>query len=194
MEKDTLITLLTRFKNATDWTTDLLGRSISWMTVVMVIMVLIVVFTRYFLQVGSIALQESVTYLHAVVFLLGISYTLKQDGHVRVDIFYRKFSSRRKALINFFGGIFFLMPVSGLILYSSWDYVWASWAIGETSAENNGLPFVYLLKTLMILMPITLILQGIAEVVQSLLIIIEKPDLPKAEGMEAVLDKNGGTQ
>ena len=194
MEKDTLITLLTRFKNATDWTTDLLGRSISWMTVVMVVMVLIVVFTRYFLQVGSIALQESVTYLHAIVFLLGISYTLKQDGHVRVDIFYRKFSSRRKALINFFGGIFFLMPVSGLILYSSWDYVWASWAIGETSAENNGLPFVYLLKTLMILMPITLILQGIAEVVQSLLIIIEKPDLPKAEGMEAVLDKNGGTQ
>ena len=194
MEKDTLITLLTRFKNATDWTTDLLGRSISWMTVVMVIMVLIVVFTRYFLQVGSIALQESVTYFHAVVFLLGISYTLKQDGHVRVDIFYRKFSSRRKALINFFGGIFFLMPVSGLILYSSWDYVWASWAIGETSAENNGLPFVYLLKTLMILMPITLILQGIAEVVQSLLIIIEKPDLPKTEGMEAVLDKNGGTQ
>ena len=194
MEKDTLITLLTRFKNATDRTTDLLGRSISWITVVMVIMVLIVVFTRYFLQVGSIALQESVTYLHAVVFLLGISYTRKQDGHVRVDIFYRKFSSRRKALINFFGGIFFLMPVSGLILYSSWDYVWASWAIGETSAENNGLPFVYLLKTLMILMPITLILQGIAEVVQSLLIIIEKPDLPKTEGMEAVLDKNGGTQ
>ena len=193
MEKDTLIALPTRFKNATDWTTDLLGRSISWMTVVMVIMVLIVVFTRYFLQVGSIALQESVTYLHAIVFLLGISYTLKQDGHVRVDIFYRKFSSRRKALINFFGGIFFLMPVSGLILYSSWDYVWASWAIGETSAENNGLPFVYLLKTLMILMPITLILQGIAEVVQSLLIIIEKPDLPKTECMEAVLDKNGRT-
>jgi TRAP-type mannitol/chloroaromatic compound transport system permease small subunit len=193
VEKDTLIALLTRFKNATDWITDLLGRSISWMTVVMVIMVLIVVFTRYFLQVGSIALQESVTYLHAIVFLLGISYTLQQDGHVRVDIFYRKFSSRRKALINFFGGIFFLMPVSGLILYSSWDYVWASWAIGETSAENNGLPFVYLLKTLMIFMPITLILQGIAEVVQSLLIIIEKPDLPKTEDMEAVLDKNGRT-
>jgi TRAP-type mannitol/chloroaromatic compound transport system permease small subunit len=193
VEKDTLITFLTRFKNVTDWTTDLLGRSISWITVVMVIMVLIVVFTRYFLQVGSIALQESVTYLHAIVFLLGISYTLQQDGHVRVDIFYRKFSSRRKALINFFGGIFFLMPVSGLILYSSWDYVWASWAIGETSAENNGLPFVYLLKTLMIFMPITLILQGIAEVVQSLLIIIEKPDLPKTEDMEAVLDKNGRT-
>jgi TRAP-type mannitol/chloroaromatic compound transport system permease small subunit len=193
VEKDTLIALLTRFKNATDWITDLLGRSISWMTVVMVIMVLIVVFTRYFLQVGSIALQESVPYLHAIVFLLGISYTLQQDGHVRVDIFYRKFSSRRKALINFFGGIFFLMPVSGLILYSSWDYVWTSWAIGETSAENNGLPFVYLLKTLMIFMPITLILQGIAEVVQSLLIIIEKPDLPKTEDMEAVLDKNGRT-
>jgi TRAP-type mannitol/chloroaromatic compound transport system permease small subunit len=188
--ENTLIALLTHCINFIDRTTDLLGRSISWMTVVMVIMVLIVVFTRYFLQVGSIALQESITYLHAIVFLLGISYTLKQDGHVRVDIFYRKFSPRRKALVNFFGGIFFLIPVSGLIFYSSWDYVWASWAIGETSAENNGLPFVYLLKTLMILMPLTLILQGIAEIFKSLFISIEHSDSLKIHDIEVVSETN----
>jgi len=151
-----------------------IGRAVSWLTVVMVVTVLLVVVTRYFLQIGSIALQESVTYLHATVFLLGIAYTLKQGGHVRVDIFYRQFSSRRKALVDFCGGLFFLIPVSVLIFYSSWDYVIASWAIGETSAENNGLPFIYLLKTLMILMPATLLLQGISEILKSLLILINQ--------------------
>ena len=152
-----------------------IGRAVSWLTVVMVVTVLLVVVTRYFLQIGSIALQESVTYLHATVFLLGIAYTLKQGGHVRVDIFYRQFSSRRKALVDFCGGLFFLIPVSVLIFYSSWDYVMASWAIGETSAENNGLPFIYLLKTLMILMPGTLLLQGISEILRSLLVLINQP-------------------
>ena len=156
--------------------TDFLGRAVSWLTFVMVATVLLVVVTRYFLQVGSIALQESVTYLHATVFLLGIAYTLKQGGHVRVDIFYRQFSSRQKALVDFCGGVFFLIPVSVLIFYSSWDYVIASWAIGETSAENNGLPFIYLLKTLMILMPATLLLQGISEILKSLLILINQPN------------------
>jgi TRAP-type mannitol/chloroaromatic compound transport system permease small subunit len=167
--------LTIRLINQIDAITDFVGRTVSWLTLLMVATVLIVVVTRYFVQIGSIALQESVTYLHATVFLLGIACTLKQGGHVRVDIFYRRFSSRRKALVDFCGGLFFLIPVSILIFYSSWDYVLASWAIGETSAENNGLPFVYLLKTLMILMPATLLLQGVAEILKSLLVLINQP-------------------
>ena len=148
---------------------DFVGRCVSWLTITMVGMVLIIVVSRYFLQLGSIALQESVTYLHAAIFLLGIAYTLKHDGHVRVDIFYRQFSSRWQAVINLLGGILFLMPTCILILVASWDYVFASWAIWETSAENNGLPFVYLLKSLILLMPATLFLQGIAEILKSVL-------------------------
>ena len=171
-----MLSLTNHLINLIEGMTDLLGRAVSWLTVVMVVTVLIVVVTRYFLQIGSIALQESVTYLHATVFLSGIAYTLKQGGHVRVDIFYRQFSSRQKALVDFCGGLFFLIPVSVLIFYSSWDYVIASWAIGETSAENNGLPLIYLLKTLMILMPATLLLQGIAEILKSLLVLINQPN------------------
>ena len=151
--------------------TEVTGRFISWATVTMVILVVLVVITRYFLGLGSIALQESVTYLHCLVLMMGIAFTLKHDGHVRVDIFYRRFSPKRKALVNLIGGLLFLIPFCLLIFFTSWDYVLASWVIRETSAENNGLPFIYLLKTLMLLMPVTLLLQGIAEIVRSGLIL-----------------------
>jgi TRAP-type mannitol/chloroaromatic compound transport system permease small subunit len=180
--------LTIRLINLIDEIIDFVGRTLSWLTILMVAMVLIVVVTRYFLQIGSIALQESVTYLHATVFLLGIAFTLKQGGHVRVDIFYRQMSLRRKALVDFCGGIFFLIPVSFLIFYSSWDYVMASWAIGETSAENNGLPFIYLLKTLMILMPGTLLLQGVAEILKSLLVLINQPNNGESCGTSTLSD------
>jgi len=183
--------LLNRLINTIDRITNIVGTVVSWLTIMMVAAVVIVVITRYFLQVGSIALQESVTYLHAIVFLLGIAYTLKQDGHVRVDIFYRQFSGRQRALVDFCGGLFFLIPVSVLIFYSSWDYVLASWAIGETSAENNGLPFIYLLKTLMILMPATLLLQGVAEILKSLLILIDQPNSVESDDASTDPDIHG---
>jgi TRAP-type mannitol/chloroaromatic compound transport system permease small subunit len=143
----------------------------------MVAMVMTVVVTRYFLSVGSIALQESVTYLHCMIFMLGLAFTLKNDAHVRVDIFYRNFSLRTQALVNLAGTLLFLMPVCGLLVFTSWDYVLASWAIGETSVENNGLPFVYGLKILMLLMPATLILQGSAEIIRNALLLMGA-DLP----------------
>jgi TRAP-type mannitol/chloroaromatic compound transport system permease small subunit len=174
--------MLVRLINGLDHFTDVVGRTVSWLAVFLVITVLAVVILRYFLQVGSVALQESVTYIHATMFLSGIAYTLRHEGHVRVDIFYRNFSLRRKAMVNLFGGLFFLMPVSWFVAYSSWDYVWASWAIGETSAENNGLPFKFLLKTLILVMSATLMLQGLAEVLKSLLFLIGRSDIDQKEG------------
>lgn len=157
--------------SAIDRFTEVTGRMISWLTLAMVAMVVAVVIMRYFLELGSIALQESITYLHATVFMLGLAFTLKHGGHVRVDIFYRQFSVRRKAIVDLLGGLFFLMPMCALIFISSWDYVLSSWAIAETSAENDGLPFIYLLKTLMLIMPVTLLLQGIAEILRSVLVV-----------------------
>jgi TRAP-type mannitol/chloroaromatic compound transport system permease small subunit len=154
-----------------DRVTEITGRVISWLTVLMVTLVVTVVVMRYFLEMGSIAMQELVTYIHALVFMLGIAFTLKRGGHVRVDIFYRNFPAKRKALVDLLGGLLFLIPVTLLIFFTSWDYVAASWAIAETSAENNGLPFIYLLKTLMLIMPGMLLLQGIAEVLKSALIL-----------------------
>lgn len=144
---------------------------ISWLTLLLVALVISVVLSRYFLGIGSIAIQESVSYVHAIIFMLGLAYTLQRGGHVRVDIFYREFSVRRKALIDLLGAALFLLPFCGFILFSSWDYVMASWSIKETSSETGGIAAVYLLKTLMIIMPATLALQGIAQIIESIMVV-----------------------
>lgn len=180
-----MISLITRLADIINTVTETIGRLTSWLTVAMVATVLVVVVTRYFLQIGSIALQESVTYLHCTVFMLGLAYTLKHDGHVRVDIFYRGYSAKTKALVNLVGGVLFLLPLCGLLFFVSWDYVLASWSIKETSSENNGLPFTYLLKSLMLTMPVLLFLQGLAETVKNGLILFSGDStLLSADGSE----------
>ena len=170
---------LERFALIIDTVTEFSGRVIAWLTLVMVVAVVTVVVTRYFLSIGSIALQESVTYLHCAVFMLGLAYTLKKDGHVRVDIFYRQYNAKTKARVNFFGSLIFLLPLCLLLFFTSWDYVVASWSIRETSAENNGLPFIYLLKTLMLIMPVMLLLQATAEMIKNgILLFASASDTP----------------
>ena len=156
---------------AIDRFTDITGRAISWLTIVMVAITVCVVVLRYWFDSGSIALQESITYLHAIVFMMGIAFTLQRGGHVRVDIFYAGFSVRRKALVDVIGGVIFLLPVCLLIFIFSWDYVVASWATGETSEESSGIAGIYLLKTLMLLMPAALLLQGVAEIIRNTLVL-----------------------
>ena len=157
--------------NGIDRFTELTGRTLSWLTMLMVALVVAIVVGRYFLGLGSIALQESVTYLHAMVFMLGLAFTLKRGGHVRVDIFYRNYSVRRRALVDLIGGILFLVPFCLFIFISCWDYVLASWAIAEGSSENDGIAAVYLLKTLMLIMPVTLLLQAMAELLKAQMIL-----------------------
>ncbi len=154
--------------------TEFTGRLISWLTLLLVFAVCSVVVFRYFLNIGSIALQESAMYLHTVVFMGASAYTLKHNGHVRVDVFYRKMSIKQKALINSLGTIFLLIPVCLFIGIVSWDYIARSWAVMETSQDPGGLPFVYALKSLIMVMVATLLLQAIAELLHSLTIIFDK--------------------
>ena len=152
-----------------------LGNVLNVLMMALVCVVIVVVIGRYFFDIGSIALQELTTYLHSTVFMLGISYTLKHDEHVRVDIFYRNFSEKRQAIVNVIGGLMFIFPMSIFIGWSSWDYVLASWSIMETSTENNGLPFIYLLKTVMLIMPFLLAIQGLITVAKNLLALYGSP-------------------
>ncbi len=106
-------------------------------------------------------------YLHAAIFMLGAAYTLQSDGHVRVDVFYRNYSAKKKAAVNFFGTLFLLMPVSIFIFVMSWDYVARSWQMQEASQAAGGLPFLFLLKSFILLFATSLILQGIAELLKN---------------------------
>ena len=139
-----------------------------WLALALVLVTFAVVVLRYLFQFGSIAMQESILYLHASLFLLGAAYTLKRDGHVRVDIFYRGFTPRGKALVDLLGSLLLLLPVCSFLLWVSWDYVAGAWALREGSPEAGGLPFVYLLKTLIPLAAALLILQGVSQALASL--------------------------
>jgi TRAP-type mannitol/chloroaromatic compound transport system permease small subunit len=148
--------------------TDYIGRGVAWLATVLVLVTGLVVLLRYAFQAGSIGLQESLIYINALLFTLGAAYTLKQDGHVRVDIFYARMSNRNRALVDLAGTLFLLLPVCGFILWSSWDYVALSWRIREGSAEISGLPIVYLLKTTILVLAVFLGWQAIAELLKAL--------------------------
>ena len=139
------------------------GRLISWLSLLMVLITFCIVVLRYGFNIGWIGMQESVMYLYATSFLLGIAYTYKHQGHVRVDIFYTKMSCKSKAWVNLFGILLLLLPVTFFIFYTSWGYVMDSWSVLEESGDAGGLTFVYLLKTNILLMPLLLTIEAIAQ-------------------------------
>ncbi|WP_332874153.1 TRAP transporter small permease subunit [Bowmanella yangjiangensis] len=122
-----------------------------------------IVLLRYGFNLGWIAMQESAMYLHAAVFMLGCAHTLKADEHVRVDIFYRNWSAKTRAMIDLAGALLLLLPVNIFIFFMSWDYVATSWRLLEDSPEAGGLPLVFLLKSLIPLFCLTMSLQALAQ-------------------------------
>ncbi|MEM9530828.1 MAG: TRAP transporter small permease subunit [Pseudomonadota bacterium] len=154
------------FAAGIDRLSEVVGWVVAWFTLAMVLITAGIVIARYGFSAGSVAVQEAVIYLHAMVFMLGAAVTLKRDEHVRVDIFYRKLSPSARHLVNLLGVLLLLWPACGYILWTSLDYVGASWAAnqgaGEGSREAGGLPYVYLLKTVIPVAMGLLMLQGLA--------------------------------
>jgi len=146
------------------------GKAVAWLTILMIVTTFIVVVMRYVFDAGFIGVQESVVWMHAVVFMLGAAYTLHDEEHVRVDVFYRDMSPRRRAWVDLLGVLFFLLPVCVFLAWNSWDFVVQSWRIGESSREPGGLPypFVPLLKSVLLLMPVMVGLQGVSLFLKSL--------------------------
>ena len=128
-----------------------IGEAVAWLTFVMTLVTCLVAMLRYGLSLGWIWLQETITWMHAAVFLLAAGYTLARDDHVRVDIFYREMSPKRRAVVDLSGCLLFLLPLSAGLLLGSLEYVQTSWLIQESSREAGGLiyPFPSLLKTLL---------------------------------------------
>ncbi len=160
------------------------GRSISTLTLLMVLLTCLIVLLRKFFDFGSIAMQESVIYLHAIVFMLGAGYTLADNQHVRVDVFYSRFSTRMKAWVDFLGTLLLLIPLCLFLLVVSLDYVLASWGLTssgwtgrlEQSPEAGGLPLVFALKTVIPLMCLLLLWQAVVNLVSGFRTIRQRPE------------------
>ncbi|MDP6405809.1 MAG: TRAP transporter small permease subunit [Alphaproteobacteria bacterium] len=171
-----------------DAVNDVLGRGVAWLTLVMVLMQFAVVVMRYVFGLSSIYMQESIVYMHAIVFLAAAGYTLLHEGHVRVDIFYGSADERRRAWTNLLGVLLLLWPMAATTLLASWGYVLASWKVFEVSPEGAGLPAIFLLKTFIWVFASVLILQGFSLAAHSLGVIlgIEQSSTPQAEEEHAL--------
>jgi len=156
-------------QNLLDRISHVTGRITAWLTLAMVLLTTVIVVMRYVFDAGQIWMQESVTWMHAAVFMVGAAYTLLHEEHVRVDIFYRKISARRRALVDFLGVLLFLLPLCGFLAWMAWDFAAVSWAINESSREPGGLPYpmIPLLKSIVVVMPVFVALQGVSLLLRS---------------------------
>ncbi len=138
------------------------GSVVRWFALIMALIQFAIVLLRYVFGFSDIALNESVLYLHAFLFMLGAGYTLLVDGHVRVDIFYARLSEKAQSRIDLFGHVFFLVPAMLTVLYWSWPSIRNSWSILEGPISVGGIPASFLLKSLIPAFCVLLLIQSLA--------------------------------
>jgi TRAP-type mannitol/chloroaromatic compound transport system permease small subunit len=184
------LNVLSLFARAIDRLNEGIGVSVAWLALFMVVLEFAVVMMRYVFGLGSVKMQESIVYMHALVFMAAAGYTLLHNGHVRCDVFYAVASPRRKALIDLVGVFVFLLPMCAVIAWVAWPYVAAAWAVREGSPEGSlGIPGVYLLKSIILVFAGLVALQGLALAARSALCLagVDAPAGVAADGGEAGL-------
>ena len=147
------------------------GHAAAWLVVAMTAVVFAMIVLSAAFRLGWVWMRESVTYMHGVLFMAAAGYTLLRDEHVRIDVFYAKFSPRGRAWVNLLGFVFLLAPVCVFILWTSAPYVADSWKVLERSDEASGLPALFLLKSFLLIFPALMILQGLSLAFQSVLVL-----------------------
>jgi len=160
--------MLLKLERGFDKFANVIGTITAIAMVLMILNVFYDVVMRYFFRSGSIAMQEMEWHLFSIIILIGISYTLKEDGHVRVDLVYDKLSPRKKAFINMFGSVFFILPISLLVGLSSIDTVVESFSMMEQSGDPGGLPYRWIVKALIPLCFLLLIITTIGFFIKNL--------------------------
>lgn len=156
----------------------LVGKVVSWATLLVVVVVFVDVVMRYAFNTSFVATQELEWHLFGFIFLMGAGYTLLKDGHVRVDIFFQRLSKRGRAWVNLIGVLIFLIPGCYLVLATSIPFVVSSCISGECSPDPGGIPYRFIVKSFIPAGFFLLLLQGISMGIQSLLTIVhfEEPE------------------
>jgi TRAP-type mannitol/chloroaromatic compound transport system permease small subunit len=146
---------------------DIIGRAVSWLTLVLMILICGDVIMRYLFNSTKTWIIELEWHIFSILFLIGASYTLLHDKHVRVDVFYENLSLRKKDIINAVGIILFLIPWCLMLLDTSWDYASNSFSFREKSSQPNGLPGRYVIKFFIWIGFFLLLLQGISQLIKA---------------------------
>lgn len=156
--------------------TEQVGKMASWFAILMVLIISLDVIIRYLFKFTFIWIIELEIYLFGFMFLLGSGYALKYEKHVRVDVFYSKFSQKKKAFIDLLGGLLYLIPWCYVVISGSWKYAYNSFKIGEGSPQPGGLPALYILKFTITTGFVLLLIQGVSQVLKSLDILLTKKE------------------
>lgn len=172
---------LALFVRAVDWLNELVGRVVAWLTLATVLICATVVVLRYGFNEGFVWMQELYVWTGGAIFMLGAGYTLLHGGHVRVDIFYTRASPKIRAMIDLVGTAVFLLPWLVLVAWVAWPYVRSAWLISESSAQNDGMPGLYIFKSAVVVFCVLLGLQGLAMIARSVLVIAGREGAKPAE-------------
>jgi TRAP-type mannitol/chloroaromatic compound transport system permease small subunit len=154
--------------------TELSGKLAAWAVLGLIALVLYDTLARYLFSSGSIALQELEWHIHDVLFLLGISYALKYNAHVRVDLFYEKYSDKLKAWINIIGVVLLIIPFSVFIFYTGMEFARDAYSYGEMSPNPGGLGYRFVIKSVISIAFALVILQAVSELLKSIQLLSEK--------------------
>ena len=175
------VKILSKIALFIDFINEGLGKGISWASLGLILTQFALVLIHYIFHESSIFMQESLLYMHSLIFLGGAGYTLLHNGHVRVDVAYSHFSPKLKAATDLAGTLIFLFPVCYFIGQYSWDYVKSSWEVLERSQETSGIPAVFILKSFILLFCFSVTMQGISNVLKSTLIILNLQNKPLSD-------------
>lgn len=143
-----------------------IGKVISWLNVALILLICLDVLFRYLFSFSKNWIIELEWHMFALIFLLGSAYALQMEKHVRVDVFYQRFSERKKAIVNLIGTVIFLLPWCYLVITTSYKFFANSWYIKEGSAQPGGLPARYVIKGMIVVGFVLLIIQGISLIVK----------------------------
>ncbi len=147
---------------------DLLGKIAAVLLVLLLFNVFFDVIMRYMFNDVSIGMQELEWHLYATVFLLGVSYALRHDGHVRVDIIYEGLSAKRQGWIDLVGTLVFLLPFTLLVFYYGLDFVAESWDMSEQSGDPGGLPYRWAIKSMIPIAFMSMAISGVGLILHSI--------------------------
>ncbi|WP_224703598.1 TRAP transporter small permease subunit [Devosia aquimaris] len=152
------------------------GEALSWLALVCVLVCFTVVVQRYVFSTSTLWMQDLYVWVSGAMFTGVAGFALMRDDHVRVDIFYRPASVRRKAMADLFGVAVFLLPFMYVVFHYGWPAIARSWSYYEASSNVGGMPGLFVLKSFILVFAALVGLQGIAMAARAILVLAGEED------------------